>query len=464
MRGNGDQVSGERLDGVEENAQHCDNKHGKYEPGINCINYASLRQCPEDINLISEMLKKVAVLRLNGGLGTSMGCKVPKSAIEVCNGQSFLDMAVNQVQFLNTKYGVDVPLILMNSFNTDEETKRVLSRYEGRHVQIITFLQACYPRIDKSTLMPIPTSAYNPNDSNLWFPPGHGDVYVSLARCGLLKRLLKQGKEYIFISNIDNLGTTVDLNILYHSMDNDLDFFMEVTKRIKQDKEGGMLVMQNGKPEVIEVHSLPWVQRDKLARDPRFDKFNTNNLWVSVRALQSLIASENSLNLPVIVRERQLSVNGEEVPSIFFETAAGSAISLFDKVCAVIVPRDRFFPVKTTDDLFAVQSSLFTLRHGTLRFDTTNSLLQGRSRKVPTVKLGPYFRTVEEYKRRLPFGVPDILELDHLTVSGDVRFRNNVVLKGTVIIVAEEGKRIDISSCSLLRDKVITGHLSILPH
>ncbi len=49
-----------------------------------------------------------------------------------------------------------------------------------------------------------------------WYPPGHGDIYESFNNCGLLTELINQGKEYVFISNIDNLGATVDMSILYN--------------------------------------------------------------------------------------------------------------------------------------------------------------------------------------------------------------------------------------------------------
>src|SRR5262249_30904113 len=66
------------------------------------------------------LLSKLAVLKLNGGLGTTMGCEGPKSAIQVRDGRNFLDLTVKQVEHLNRKYNTEVPLILMNSFNTDK--------------------------------------------------------------------------------------------------------------------------------------------------------------------------------------------------------------------------------------------------------------------------------------------------------------------------------------------------------
>jgi UDP-N-acetylglucosamine pyrophosphorylase len=97
------------------------------------------------------------VLKLNGGLGTTMGCKGPKSAIEVRDGLTFLDMTVMQIevcdccalgvlarslmldQALNKTFGCNVPLVLMNSFNTEKETQQIIQKYEGRSVQVRRF-------------------------------------------------------------------------------------------------------------------------------------------------------------------------------------------------------------------------------------------------------------------------------------------------------------------------------------
>src|SRR4051812_45079248 len=142
-------------------------------------------------------LNKLAVLKLNGGLGTSMGCVGPKSVIEVRDGMSFLDLSVRQIEYLNRTYGTNVPFILMNSFNTNEDTASIIKKYEGHNVDIITFNQSRYPRIYKDSLLPVPKTY----DSAItdWYPPGHGDVFESLYNSGILEQLLKRGIEIIFL-------------------------------------------------------------------------------------------------------------------------------------------------------------------------------------------------------------------------------------------------------------------------
>ena len=172
----------------------------------------------------SKNLSKLAVLKVNGGLGTSMGSfltigprSLPtysssfclgmtgaKSALEVKDDMTFLDLTVRQIEHLNTTSRVDVPLILMTSFNTHDDTLRIIKKYANQQVRITTFNQSRYPRIFKETLLPCPKRA--DDDKKYWYPPGHGDLYNALLHSGVLDQLLAEGKEYLFVSNSDNLG------------------------------------------------------------------------------------------------------------------------------------------------------------------------------------------------------------------------------------------------------------------
>jgi len=143
---------------------------------------------------------------------------------------------------------------------------------------------------------------------------------------------------------------------------------------------------------------------------------------------------------------------------IQLERAAGSAIQYFQGAIGINVHRSRFLPVKSTSDLFIVQSNLYSMQNGSLIMNPRRIIP-----KVPLVKLGDEFKKVSDYMNRFR-GIPDILELDHLTVSGDVTFGSKVILRGTVIIVANHGSRIDIPSGSVLENKVISGNLRILDH
>lgn len=127
-----------------------------------------------------------------------------KSALEVKNDMTFLDLTVWQIAHLNATYDVDVPLILMTSFNTHEDTIRIVKNYSDQQLRITTFNQSKYPRIFQDSLLPCAKSAWD--DKTAWYPPGHGDLYNALFRSGMLDQLLADGKEYLFVSNSDNLG------------------------------------------------------------------------------------------------------------------------------------------------------------------------------------------------------------------------------------------------------------------
>lgn len=399
-----------------------------------------------------ELASKLCVLKLNGGLGTTMGCVGPKSAIEVRDGSSFLDLNVKQVNYLNKEFGCDVPLILMNSFNTHDDTQAILKKYATSRLWIETFNQSRYPRIVKDTLTPLPRSHDSPLGE--WYPPGHGDVFQALYDSGLLQRLLDLGKEYIFISNIDNLAATVNFDILQHMDESKSEFLMEVTDKTRADIKGGTLIEYGGVIKLLEIAQVPSAHVEDFKSVKKFKIFNTNNLWVSLRAIKRVVESGVLKDMDVIANPK--TVGGKSIVQL--ETAVGAAIQFFKNAHGINVPRDRFLPVKSTSDLLAIQSDLYKVSHGTLIMNPARHFGQ-----APIVKLGSHFKDVSSFNSRFA-STPNMLELDQLTVAGDVYFGNNVTLKGTVIIVANHGARIDIPSGAIFENKVVTGELHILEH
>ncbi|KAJ8394190.1 hypothetical protein AAFF_G00049950 [Aldrovandia affinis] len=453
------------------------------------VDWAKIHRPPEDSiqpyekikgkglpDSVAASLNKLVVVKLNGGLGTSMGCKGPKSLISVRNENTFLDLTVQQIEHLNKAFNTDVPLVLMNSFNTDEDTKKILQKYTHHRVKIHTFNQSRYPRINKESLLPVATNVSTTGENTeAWYPPGHGDIYASFYNSGLLDKLIAEGKEYMFVSNIDNLGATVDLHILHHLMSQPngkrCEFVMEVTDKTRADVKGGTLTEYDGKLRLLEIAQVPKAHVDEFKSVTKFKIFNTNNLWVSMPAIKRL-QEQNAMDLEIIVNPKLMNprYGGSEVGVavgqtldgglnvVQLETAVGAAIKSFDNALGINVPRSRFLPVKTTSDLLLVMSNLYSLKDG--------SLTMSERREFPTtphVKLGSSFTKVHDYLTRFE-SIPDMLELDHLTVSGDVTFGKQVSLKGTVIIIANHGDRIDIPAEALLENKIVSGNLRILDH
>merc|ERR1711939_1229531 len=404
-----------------------------------------------------DFLNKLAVVKLNGGLGTSMGCVGPKSVIEVREGMSFLDLSVRQIEHLNRTYDVNVPFVLMNSFNTDDDTAAIIKKYEGHNIDILTFNQSRYPRILKDSLLPAPKS-YSSKISD-WYPPGHGDVFESLYNSGILDQLLERGIEIIFLSNADNLGAIVDLRILQHMVETKAEYIMELTDKTKADVKGGTIIDYEGKARLLEIAQVPKQYVNEFKSIKKFKYFNTNNIWMNLRAVKRVVET-NELEMEIIPNEKSIPADqkGEADQSIVqLETAVGAAIRHFKNAHGVNVPRRRFLPVKTCSDLMLVKSNLYTLSHGQLIMDPN------RFGPAPLIKLGSDFKKVSDFQKRIG-SIPKIIELDHLTITGAVNLGRGIVLKGTVIIVATENSTIDIPPGSILENVVVQGSLRLLEH
>ncbi|KAL8532282.1 hypothetical protein ACS0TY_008762 [Phlomoides rotata] len=384
------------------------------------VPYDTLAPVPEDAAVTKALLDKLVVLKLNGGLGTTMGCTGPKSVIEVRNGLTFLDLIVIQIEYLNTKYGCNVPLLLMNSFNTHDDTLKIVEKYTKSNIDIHTFNQSQYPRLVVEDFTPLPSKGNNTKEA--WYPPGHGDVFPSLKNSGKLDALLSKGKEYVFVANSDNLGAVVDLKILNHLVKNKNEYCMEVTPKTLADVKGGTLISYEGKVQLLEIAQVPDEHVNEFKSIEKFKIFNTNNLWVNLQAINRLVEAD-ALKMEIIPNPKE--VDGIKVLQL--ETAAGAAIRFFDHAIGSNVPRSRFLPVKATSDLLLVQSDLYTLADG---FVTRNPARANPAN--PSIDLGPEFKKVANFLSRFK-SIPSIIELDSLKVTGDVWFGLGVTLKVFII-------------------------------
>ncbi|KAL3596701.1 hypothetical protein D5086_008338 [Populus alba] len=408
------------------------------------VPYDTLESTPEDPEETKMLLDKLVVLKLNGGLGTTMGCTGPKSVIEVRNGLTFLDLIVIQIESLNKKYGCSVPLLLMNSFNTHDDTQKIIEKYSNSNIEIHTFNQSQYPRLVADDFVPLPSKGHTDKDG--WYPPGHGDVFPSLKNSGKLDALLSQGKEYVFVANSDNLGAVVDLKILNHLIRNKNEYCMEVTPKTLADVKGGTLISYEGKVQLLEIAQVPDQHVNEFKSIEKFKIFNTNNLWVNLKAIKRLVEAD-ALKMEIIPNPKE--VDGVKVLQL--ETAAGAAIRFFDHAIGINVPRSRFLPVKASSDLLLVQSDLYTVVDG---FVIRNPARANPAN--PSIELGPEFKKVASFLSRFK-SIPSIIELDSLKVAGDVWFGANVTLKGKVSIVVKSGVKLEIPEGVVLENKEING-------
>jgi UTP--glucose-1-phosphate uridylyltransferase len=400
-------------------------------------------------------LEKLVVIKLNGGLGTSMGLSRTKSLLEVRNGLSFLDIISRQILSYRRKHGVRLPVVFMNSFNTESDTLEAIAPYEDLPSEGIplSFLQHKFPKVFQDGLVP----ARWPPDADLeWSPPGHGDIYSALVTSGMLPRLLDAGIRYAFISNSDNLGAVMDETILGYFAENHFPFMMEVADRTEADSKGGHLArLKNGRLTLRESAQCPKDEVEEFQDIRVYRYFNTNTIWVNLLALKALLdARHNVIHLPMIRNPKTVDPKDDSTPRVYqLETAMGSAISVFDGATAIRVPRTRFAPVKKCQDLLALWSDCYVL---TEDYD----VIQNPKRSLDTLVIrldGKYYKRIDQLKARFPHGAPSLLDCLSFEVQGDVVFGKGVVVRGKVVIANRSDSQLAIADGTVIeKDLVLT--------
>ena len=378
-------------------------------------------------------LPRVVVVKLNGGLGTSMGLDRAKSLLLVRDDQSFLDLIAHQVLALRTEIGEAIPLVLMNSFRTVEDSERALAAYPDLEIGDLPlgFVQNMVPKVMADDLAP----AISESRPELgWCPPGHGDFYTAIKGSGLLDRLLDRGVEYAFVSNADNLGAALDTSLLGYMVTEGIGFMLEAADRTPADRKGGHVChLADGRLALRESVQCPADDEDSFQDTDRHRYFNSNNLWLHLPTLGRLLdENDGFLPLPTVVNRKNLDPRDPGSPEVFqLETVMGTAISLFPRAAAVRVSRRRFSPVKNTNDLLGVRSDAYDLA------DDGRIVLSPERTSPPVVRLDEkFFKFIDDFEKRFPDGVPSLLRCDRLAINGNVTFGANVVIEGDASIKA----------------------------
>lgn len=376
-----------------------------------------------------EALGKTIVVRLNGGLGTSMGLAGPKCLLPVRDGLSFLDIVVRQILALRERHGVRLPLLLMDSYNTSDDSLAALARYPELAVDglPLDFLQSREPKLLADSRMP----AEWPADPSLeWCPPGHGDFYPSLQASGLIPRLLDAGFRFIFLANMDNLGALPDPRLAGWFASSGAPYAAEVTQRTDMDRKGGHLATRNSDGRLVlrDTAQVSPDEMDYFIDIERHSWCHTNNLWMDlVQVAEVLDANQGALSLPLIVNRKTVDPADASSPAVVqLEGAVGAAVEVFDGARAIGVPRSRFLPVKATADLLVLRSDLYEF--------TDDARLVGRE-LAPVVRLdADHYKLIDDFEARFPAGPPSLVEVDSLHVEGDWTFGSGVVARGDAVL------------------------------
>ncbi len=397
-------------------------------PVESIASHRDIRDTPADPALPGQTV----VIKLNGGLGTSMGLQGPKSLLPVRDGLTFLDLIVRQILEMRRGDGADVRLLLMNSFSTSAATLAHLERHRSEGLadaKDVELMQNQIPKVDAATLRP----AEWPADPALeWCPPGHGDLFPALAGSGWLDRLLEAGVRYAFVSNSDNLGAVPDPALLSHFAASGAPFLMEATRRTAADRKGGHLAVRKSDDRLLlrEVAQCPDADTGAFQDIDRHRYFNTNSIWLRLDALRDRLAADGGvLPLPMIRNRKTLDPRDPGSPAVYqLETAMGAAIGCFEGAAAIEVPRSRFAPVKTTGDLLALRSDAYEILA-----DGSVALHPARNGRPPVIRLSGGYAKIDALES---LGVPGLRECASLEIDGPVTFEDGVRLFGDVKIKA----------------------------
>jgi UTP--glucose-1-phosphate uridylyltransferase len=391
-------------------------------------------------------LSRTAVVKLNGGLGTSMGLDRAKSLLEVRDGLTFLDIIARQVLWARREYDVRLPLIFMDSFRTSSDTTRAVAGYDDLAVDQLPldFLQNKEPKLRADDLTPVTWEA----DPDLeWCPPGHGDLYPALRGGGLLDRLIDAGYTQVFVSNSDNLGATPDPEVAEWFARSGAPFAIEAVRRTPSDRKGGHFARRTADGRIVLRETAQTLDEDKeaLADLSRHRFCSTNNLWFDLAAMRDeLDRKDGVLGLALIKNTKTVDPGDPDSPEVIqIESAMGAAVEVFEDAALVEVTRARFLPVKTTNDLLVLRSDCYRLE------ESHHLVLDEGIETVPFVDLdSDYYKLVGGFDERFPEGVPSLKGAVELVVEGDWTFGAGVTVRGRARLEAGGGRVEDGSTLS----------------
>ena len=324
----------------------------------------------------------------------------PKSLLEVKDGRTFLDVIAEQVLDLRGRSGARLPLVLMNSFATRDASLDGAGRARRLEADVpLDFVQNKVPKILADG--PRARRSGPPTRALEWCPPGHGDLYTALQTSGMLERLLDEGYRYAFVSNVDNLGAVLDPRILA--------WFAGVRRAVREGghrphggRQEGRAPRPPGRRSLVlrEIAQTPDEDLDAFQDIGATASSTPTTCGSTCRRSAALLAERGPRARPAADRQpqdRRPGATSRRPPVIQLETAMGAAIGVFDGAVALRVPRHRFLPVKTTNDLLVLRSDAYVLIGR-----ATRRARAGPRRRAARRALDDEFKLVARLRRALP--------------------------------------------------------------
>jgi UTP--glucose-1-phosphate uridylyltransferase len=288
---------------------------------------------------------ELGIVVLNGGMATRFG-GVVKGVVEVANGHSFLALKVLDALRVARDCGGRIPIYVLNSFATDSATRQHFEQHDyfGAARADVRFLtQFIAPRLNRDGSL-----VHDGDGKPSFYAPGHGDFSEAMRRSGSLAQFMGEGGRYVFLSNVDNLGARVSAEITgLHSLSGK-EVTVEVAPKWPGD-QGGAPAVVNGKLQVVEGFRFPTgFDQDSIP------VFNCNTFTFNADAL------DRDFALGWYYVEKKL----DGKPVVQLEHLVGELTKFLDAQYLRVKrtgAENRFFPIKTPEDLEAGKADLLAL-------------------------------------------------------------------------------------------------------
>lgn len=275
---------------------------------------------------------QVGAIVLAGGMATRFG-GVVKASVEVVSGRTFLDLKISDIARLAARESASVPIFLMTSFATHDEIERDARAHANPHAPIRCFAQFISLRL-------APDGNFFREEDGVLSPyaPGHGDLTFALRRSGLLADFLERGGRLLYMSNVDNLGATLDPAVIGAHIESGKSITAEVVRKEPGDK-GGAPARVDGMPQIVESFRFPaGFDQDRIP------VFNTNSFVLDARAIDRdfdltwFVVKKKVEGRDAVQFERLVGELTAHLPTSFLEVQRGG-------------PDGRFQPVKDPPEL-----------------------------------------------------------------------------------------------------------------